>query len=294
MKVWIRSVRRVATVPVWLAVTCLSLAQAPPNLPPTYIPQTKFWSGQDVVPVYEGWLRNPDGTFTMVFGYFNRNWREELAIPPGPENFLAPGSADQGQPTFFAPRRQRWVFRVNVPADWGQKELVWTLTSHGRTEKAYGQLLREQEITERLIMSGGNLSPGLDDPNKPPSITIEPSREAVAGRPIALTALVTDDGLPKPPVPKARPDAEPGKAQTNSAAVRRFGLSVSWLEYRGPAKVTFDYDDRIAVQEGKAVATARFTEPGTYQLRASASDGALSTTASITIQVDPVGGAASK
>jgi hypothetical protein len=294
MKVWIRSVRRVVAVPVWLAVTCLSLAQAPPNLPPTYIPQTKFWSGQDVVPVYEGWLRNPDGTFTMVFGYFNRNWREELAIPPGPENFLGPGSADQGQPTFFAPRRQRWVFRVNVPADWGQKELVWTLTSHGRTEKAYGQLLREQEITERLIMSGGNLSPGLDDPNKPPSITIEPSREAVAGRPITLTALVTDDGLPKPPVPKARSDAEPGKAQTNSAAVRRFGLSVSWLEYRGPAKVTFDYDDRIAVQEGKAVTTAHFTEPGTYQLRASASDGALSTTASITIQVDPAGGAASK
>jgi hypothetical protein len=294
MKVWIRSVRRVAAVPVWLAVTSLSLAQAPPNLPPTYIPQTKFWSGQDVVPVYEGWLRNPDGTFNMVFGYFNRNWREELAIPPGPGNFLAPGSADQGQPTFFAPRRQRWVFRINVPADWGQKELVWTLTSHGRTEKAYGQLLREQEITERLIMSGGNLSPGLDDPNKPPSITIEPPREAVAGRPITLTALVTDDGLPKPPVPKAHSDAEPGKAQTNSAAVRRFGLSVTWLEYRGPAKVTFDYDERIAVQEGKAVTTARFTEPGTYQLRASASDGALSTTASITIQVDPAGGAASK
>ena len=287
MKDWFRSIARPAAVSVWLAGAYLLVAQAPPNLPPSYIPQTKFWSGQDVVPVYEGWLRNSDGTFTMVFGYFNRNWREELAIPPGPENFLAPGSADQGQPTFFAPRRQRWVFRVNVPADWGQKELVWTLTSHGRTEKAYGQLLREQEIIERLIISGGNLSPGLDDPNKPPSITIEQPGEAVAGSPLALTALVTDDGLPKPPVPKPRPEVEPGKAQTNTAAVRRFGLSVTWLEYRGPAKVTFDYDDRIAVQDGKAVTMVRFAEPGSYQLRASASDGALSTTALVTVKVAP-------
>jgi hypothetical protein len=271
----------------WCAGAFTLLAQAPPNLPPTYIPQTKFWSGQDVVPVYEGWLRNHDGTFTMVFGYFNRNWREELVIPPGPENFLAPGQADQGQPTFFSPRRQRWVFRVNVPSDWGQKELVWTLTSHGRTEKAYGQLLREQEIIERLIMSRGNLSPGLDDPNQPPSVTIEPPGEAATGGPVALTARVTDDGLPKPPLPKARPASEPGKAQTNNAAVRRYGLSVTWLEYRGPAKVTFDYDDRVPVNDGKAVTMARFTEPGTYQLQATASDGALSTTASVIIKVAP-------
>ena len=65
------------------AAACLLGAQAPP---PTQISQTKFNSGQDVVPVYEGWLRNADGTFTFVFGYFNRNWVEELYIPPGPEN----------------------------------------------------------------------------------------------------------------------------------------------------------------------------------------------------------------
>jgi hypothetical protein len=294
MRHWLRPILSPAAVCVWCAGACASLAQPPPNLPPTYIPQTKFWSGQDVVPVYEGWLRNPDGTFTMVFGYFNRNYREELVIPPGPENHLDPGPADQGQPTFFAPRRQRWIFRVNVPADWGPKELVWTLTAHGRTEKAYGQLLREQEIIERLIMSRGNLSPGLDDPNKPPSITIEPPGEALVSRPLALTALVTDDGLPTPPVPKARPEVEPGKAQTNNSVVRRYGLSVTWLQYRGPAKVSFDYDDRIAVKDGKAVTMARFTQPGTYQLQSAASDGSLSTTASVTIKVSPAGPGASK
>ena len=294
MTKWLSLIWCPAAACVWFAGAGVCGAQAPPNLPPTYIPQTKFWSGQDVVPVYEGWLRNSDGTFTMVFGYFNRNYREELIIPPGTDNHLDPGPADQDQPTFFTPRRQRWVFRVNVPADWGQKELIWTLTSHGRTEKAYGQLLREQEIIERLIMSRGNLSPGLDDPNKPPAITIEPPGDVTVSNPFALTALVTDDGLPKPRVPKARPEVEPGKAQTNTSVERRYGLSVTWLQYRGPAKVIFDYDDRIAVKDGKAVTMARFTQPGTYQLQATASDGSLSTTASVTIKVDPAGAAASK
>src|SRR5215471_2135433 len=75
---------------------------------PTYNPQTQFSSGQDVVPVYEGWLRNQDGTFTFVFGYFNRNWKEELAIPAGADNKLEPGPADRGQPTYFLPRRKSW------------------------------------------------------------------------------------------------------------------------------------------------------------------------------------------
>ena len=54
---------------------------------PTELPQTKFTSGQDVVPYFEGWIHNPDGTFDLVFGYFNRNWQQELAIPAGPEKF---------------------------------------------------------------------------------------------------------------------------------------------------------------------------------------------------------------
>src|SRR5215469_15594815 len=164
---------------------------------PTYNSQTQFSSGQDVVPVFEGWLRNSDGTFTFVFGYFNRNWKEELVIPTGVDNKLEPGPADRGQPTYFLPRRQSWVFRVQVPADWGNKELVWTLTAHGRSEKAYAALTPEEELSERIIMTRGNLNPGEDDPNKPPVITIDSIPVATAGRPVSLTAQVVDDGLPK-------------------------------------------------------------------------------------------------
>src|SRR5712671_827973 len=108
-------------------ILALSLGASAQTLPPTYIPQEKFARGQDVVPSYDGFLRNADGTFTMVFGYMNRNYEEEIALPAGPDNKLEPGLPDQGQPTWFLPRRHAWVFRVKVPADWGNKELVWTI-----------------------------------------------------------------------------------------------------------------------------------------------------------------------
>jgi hypothetical protein len=276
---------------------CTGAAAQTQKLPPDYIPQTKFNSGQDVVPSFDGWLRNPDGTFTMVFGYLNRNYKEELAIPAGANNKVESavgqrGDADRGQPTWFLPRRHAWVFQVKVPADWGQKELVWTITSHGRTEKAYATLQMEQEIIPRLIMSRGNLSPGLDDPNKPPSISIEQVPAATldgsVDNPVPLVALVTDDGLPKPRAPKVVAASEPGKpvAQTNSAEGRpRIGLNVTWSQYRGPAKVIFERSGPILVGGGKAVTAAHFSQPGVYVLRATANDGELSTTSDLTITV---------
>jgi hypothetical protein len=261
----------------------IAAAQTPS---PTFIPQTKFARGQNVVPSFDGWLRNSDGSFTMVFGYMNRNYEEELAIPAGADNQVAPGSGDQGQPTYFLPRRHAWVFRAKVPSDWGGRELVWTITVNGRTEKAYGSLKSDEEITERLIMTRGGLSPGLDDPNQPPSIAIAPVEAATLARPVKLTALVTDDGLPKPRAPKPLP-AEPGKAQTNTNITPRLGLNVAWIQYRGPAKVTFDTTSPILVSDGKAVVSVRFSTAGTYVLRATANDGELSTTSDITLHVNP-------
>ncbi len=74
-------------------------------------------TGQTLTPVYEGWYRNPDGTLSVSFGYFNRNYDEELDIPIGPDNFVEPGDQNQGQPTHFAARRHWGVFTIVVPAD---------------------------------------------------------------------------------------------------------------------------------------------------------------------------------
>src|SRR6267143_1739569 len=46
--------------------------------------------GQSILPHYEGWVQNPDGSFDMSFGYLNQNWQEELDIPIGPDNNIEP------------------------------------------------------------------------------------------------------------------------------------------------------------------------------------------------------------
>jgi hypothetical protein len=178
---------------------------------PTELPQVRFNSGQNIVPYFEGWIRNPDGTFDLVFGYFNRNWKEELTIPAGPDNKIEPNGPDGGQPTYFLPRRQRWVYRLHVPADFGNKEVTWTITAHGRTEIAYGNLAAPQEINDRVVSSNGNLDPGEGDPNEPPSINLAKTQTATTSAPLRLTATVRDDGLPKPRVPsRPRPTTTGG------------------------------------------------------------------------------------
>ena len=43
-------------------------------------------SGLTVTPAYEGWYENADGTFSLSFGYYNRNFEEIVDIPVGPGN----------------------------------------------------------------------------------------------------------------------------------------------------------------------------------------------------------------
>jgi hypothetical protein len=274
------------------ALTIAAPAQSQRGELPTDIPTIRHNSGQSVVPYFEGWIRNTDGTFDMVFGYFNRNYVQEFALVAGPDNKVEPGAMDQGQPTYFLPRRQRYVYRIRVPADFGDKEVVWTITANGRTERGYGKLIPPQEITERVIMTNGNFDPGRDDPNKPPSLKIAPVAAITLGTPVTLTTLVTDDGLPKPrPAAPAltKPAAAPGGfgAQvTSSAAPTPRGVMVTWLQYSGPAKVTFANTGAIPVSNGQAMTTATFIAPGTYKLIASAVDpGHLSTNVSLTVQV---------
>ena len=275
------------------SVSAQAQTPASPAKLPTELSNVRFNSGQSVVPYFEGWIRNTDGTFDLVFGYFNRNWEQELAIPAGPDNTVELGGPDSGQPTYFLPRRQRFVFRVRVPRDFGKKEVVWSITANGRTEHAFGSLIREQEITERVVITNGGYNPGLTDPNEPPSLTVAPIPAAVAGTPVTLSVSVADDGLPKP---RATPAARQASSSTfggqvNSSTgdgVRPPGLTVTWMQYGGPAKVTFEATGPVPVTDGHAVTKATFTEPGTYQLVVSATDRAMTTRVPITVTVPAV------
>src|SRR5688572_16735914 len=149
-----RSMRVPCSRPMLTACCTLALAAAVmfAASPPTSA-QVGLPSGQNIAPVYEGWEQNPDGSFNLVFGYMNRNWEEEIDVPLGADNTIEPGGPDRGQPTHFLPRRNRFLFRIRVPKDFGQRELVWTLTSHGKTERAYATLKPDYFIDDTVIMA---------------------------------------------------------------------------------------------------------------------------------------------
>lgn len=262
--------------------------------------QMRYARGQNVAPAFEGWERNPDGTISMVFGYLNRNYEEEVDIPIGPNNRLDLGGDDRGQPTHFYPRRQRFVFRVVVPGDWDKnRRLQWTLTSRGRTDVAKGWLQPEWELNPGVISenAGGGV---LEEGNQPPSIKGSPAQAFTMGSPGTLTVSATDDGLPKPIVRRsttnATPDAAAANADVNQRRRRAEGLRIRWIQYRGPGKVTFDPPNVPAVY-GKPVdltSKVSFSAPGTYLLRAIAGDGQLESIHEVSVTVSAGGSAQSR
>jgi hypothetical protein len=243
--------------------------------------------GQNVSPAYEGWEQNPDGSFNFLFGYMNRNWEEEIDVPIGPDNSIAPGQPDQGQPTHFLPRRNRFVFKVRVPADWGEKEMIWTLTTRGKTERAYATLRIDSKVDDVVKASEtGALGAGTSSPeirsNKPPAIKLDgmKTRTVKVGQPVTLAAWVTDDGIPKPR--SVGPDSttntfrraegeqrritDPAYLPPRQSTVgKRLGLHLSWFVYRGAGAVGFrsptdqslgGHPDRFEFAVGASVATS--------------------------------------
>jgi hypothetical protein len=229
--------------------------------------------GQNVSPAFEGWEKNADGSFNMMFGYMNRNWEEEVDVPLGPDNNISPGVPDQGQPTHFLPRRNRFVFKVRVPADWGKKELIWTLTTRGKTERAFASL-REDSLVDNIVQASeqGALGAGVSSPliraNVAPDLTIDTGqRRAQIGQPLTLVAVAKDDGVPRPrfgpdsreaeriatararatnsspaaPTPRGTMTFDPAAQRPPSAITvgSQTGLRHSCFVYRGAGRVTF-------------------------------------------------------
>lgn len=287
--------------------------------------QTMFLTSQNVQPIFEGWQRNPDGTFSLAFGYLNRNYTEELFIPVGANNTIEPAPADRGQPTHFYARRQSFVFLVTVPADWGKKELVWTMTHAGRTSTAIGSLMPSWEIEEGVWKAnrgsgiGGRTSKVVPI-NKPPTVTVVGSDAVTVTLPQTLTLTVSagDDRIPGPRTAaqlRRNSNREPPKeilvAKTDLPSRNRqvgpttqdkvapraayeTGLAVTWLHYRGPGNVTFEPMTTPIKPEGeelrgKATTSVRFSGPGTYVIRAVGDDGNLTNGTNITVTVRAAG-----
>src|SRR6266542_3622817 len=124
------SMTTAAVVAAGALVGAAQQGRAPASFPlsPTVRP-----TGQGVTPAYEGWFYNKDGSISLLVGYFNRNQKQELDVPVGPNNRIEPGGPDLGQPTHFQTGRQFGVFAIKVPKDFANKQLTWTLTVNGQT-----------------------------------------------------------------------------------------------------------------------------------------------------------------
>ena len=198
---------------LWMAIVALVVmfVSGPAQAQPAYR------SGQVVSPAYEGWEEDPDGSLYFLFGYMNSNWEEEPVVPVGPENYIrvieagtngdtfqATG-ADQGQPTRFQPRRNRFVFRVPVPDGFtGDDELIWRLMTRGEAVTAYATLALDYKVdglikaSEQGALGAGTSSPAVRA-NKAPELRLEgpATRTARVGSPLELVAIATDDDVPR-------------------------------------------------------------------------------------------------
>jgi hypothetical protein len=278
-----------------------------------------YSSGQIIAPAYEGWRTEDDGSLTMVFGYMNENWQEEFDIPVGPDNSIEPGGPDQGQPTHFYPRRNPFLFTIKIPKDFGDKELIWTLKTHGKVQKAYASLKNDYIIDNQVISTevGGDFGSLRDElrTNIPPELKVdgEKKRTVKVGAPLTLSAFAKDpDNIPArrgrggPPAPTMTPGAL-YRAPSSLVPASGPGLRFSWIVYRGKAStVTFSPEQMKTWTDTRAYANSpwsppyfipepppdnkwitqvTFSEPGTYVLRAVASDGAIFTYDNVTVTV---------
>jgi hypothetical protein len=209
---------------------------------------------QPVYPAYDGFLKNPDGSYTLAFAYFSHN-ADVVTIAPGANNAFAPAPGDRMQPITFKPGHWRFQCVMVVGPEFDGK-MKWTLSYGGVTTGT----------SEKMLQSNWNLvegAPALSKIdyakvpkgvclNRPPALRVlgvtarpngpPPTLNAAMGEEVNLFGSVHDEGLPR------------GK-----------NLVVEWKLLKGPGTVTFTIP-------GSARTKATFSAPGLYELELSATD----------------------
>ena len=222
-------------------------------------------SGEAIFPAFEGWFQNADGSYSLLLGYYNRNQKQTLDIPVGPNNKVEPGGPDLGQPTHFTARRGWGVFAIKVPKDFGsEKRYTWTIVANGKTASVPVGLIKDYQIEPYKDQAEGNLPPVLKfSPTgkgfSGPPLEIAQQLTGTVGQPVTLEVITADDAHVE--------EGDSGPARTPR-------LVQSWHHHRGPA----GGEVKIAEQRpkigdgGKSTTTATFSLPGEYLLRAQAND----------------------
>lgn len=230
--------------------------------------------GDSVTPAYEGWFDSPDGSHNLLFGYYNRNSKQEFDIAVGPNNNVEPGGPDAGQPTHFLTGRQWGVFVIKVPKDAPATATVtWTITADGQQIAIPANRKAEYNIDPFDEAAVDNTPPAIRFDTHgtvvqgPLATSFD--RTASVGKLLELPVWATDDN----------------KYTSGANAPRKLGdpIRLTWTKYRGTGDVSFaerhpkfqTISGGTTLGEpvsGKASTTAAFDRPGEYWLQLTAND----------------------
>lgn len=198
--------------------------------------------GLPIIPVFEGWVANPDGTTSYSFGIINRN-DEAVEIPLGDSNYIEPAKYSGVQPTHFPAGRSTGVFTVTVPAAEQENDVWWYLkTGNSDVLKVPGRRgISAYELDFIMPRPQGALQPlvgiGEDGPAQPglSAITTDyPGGTVSVGEQVELVVNVTD--------PAERDETDP-----------RFGeplpMGVQFNKWQGPGEVTWSRHEDSEIPE---------------------------------------------
>ncbi len=232
--------------------------------------------GDAVAPMFNGWIKNDDGSITMVFGFVNKNRDEVVDIPLGANNFIEPAQFDGVQPTHFPTYdrggfvglQERGAFAVTVPADMADTDVVWTLKHNGFSYSVPGRATSTAYEMSRAERALGTLNPAIRfDLNGKEATDREgiygPKVIASVGKPVTLTAYAQDRG---------------NRAEYNVESLT-FPIGTEWILHQGPAQPEFESAKITGAERGSngegrmengwdvVTTQATFWEPGEYVVR---------------------------
>jgi len=210
-------------------------------------------SGQPVIPLFDGWYSNPDGTHSLCFSYFNLNTEQAFDIPVGDNNQLSDDRFNHLLPTHFDPLPPRYrhkfcVFTVQVPADFSTGEtIVWSLNSGGETLSVPGHIQPPYVLDEPVSHGRGDIAPLVKlAPDSAASqgrngVHTRQPLQAVVGEPLQLEAWIE------------HPDNR---------------VWVGWAAHSGPGSITFDKPEQeVDLTQEPIGVIAEFDTPGDYIVR---------------------------
>ena len=241
----------------------LLLLTSSTNLAQSISQANQVWSaevirpkGQPIIPLFDGWYPNEDGSSTICFGFFNMNSEQSLDIPLGEDNYIEtdyPG-LDLSEvliPTHFDPlppayRHVFCAYSINVPADFNTSHrITWYLTANNQTLSVPGKVIPPYVLDEPRSNGRGDVAP---------LVTLTEDGESVRGR----------SGIHHP----GKILSSVSEPVSLSAYIEHSDdiVWVGWSKHNGPGTVTFDKKE----YETKAVnarVQARFSKPGNYVIR---------------------------